>query len=56
MDNTILEDQITKYRAMIADRDKKIDFLKVQQKEDQNILKQMEKSLQRLKDANVEEG
>lgn len=50
MDTTYLEDQIKQFETVVEDRQKKMDFMKRQQKEDKDILKQMKKSLQRLKD------
>jgi hypothetical protein len=50
INTTILEEEIAKYQNMIADRDKQINFLKRQQKVDQNILKEMEKGLAQLKE------
>ena len=54
MDTTYLEEQITRYEGFIEDRSKKMAFMAKQQKEDSNILKQLKKSLENLKEANQE--
>ena len=54
MDTTYLEEQIARYEGFIEDRSKKMAFMAKQQKEDNNILKQLKKSMENLKEADAD--
>lgn len=49
-DTTILEEEIEKFKTMRDERIKQVSFLTRQIKEDDKIIKQMEKSLASLKE------
>lgn len=49
IDTSILEEQITRFEQIIEDREKKMKFLKAQNKEDSKILKTMKEGFENLK-------
>ena len=55
MDTTYLEDQIKNLKDIIQGRATSLRLMKVQQKEDEVLLRQMEKSSQKRKNADTEQ-
>lgn len=49
MDTSILEEQITRFEQITEERANKIKLLNIQQKEELSLIKQMKKTLERLK-------